>query len=165
MIATALRSSLPSLRTAVRAAPRVAPVRMMPVRSFQTSRMVSGVQTMYTAEHEWIRYDDETNIGKIGITNHAQESLGDVVYIELPPLELEVAKGDQIGSVESVKAASDIYTPVNGIIVGANTQLGDEPGLINKSPMEKGWLAEIKLTNPGDLDDLLTEEAYLATLD
>lgn len=83
--------------------PRLAPAFATPVRSLQTSRTVLGVQTFYTPEHEWVRYDDESNIGTIGITNHAQESLGDVVYIELPQLELEAARGDQIGSVESVR--------------------------------------------------------------
>lgn len=103
----ALRSAVPSLRTAAcaapRAAPRFAPLRAVPVRSFQTSRLAAGTQTFYTPEHEWVRYDDETNVGTIGITNHAQDSLGDVVYIELPPVELEAARGDQIGSVESVR--------------------------------------------------------------
>lgn len=153
--------------------PRVAPSFAMPVRSLQTSRTVLGVQTFYTPEHEWVRYDDESNIGTIGITNHAQESLGDVVYIELPPVELEASRGDQIGSVESVrvrthpqvKAASDIYSPVSGIVVASNVDLDDQPGLVNKSPLGDGWLAQIKLTNPAELDELLSEEAYNASLE
>lgn len=156
-----LRTALPPLRASARA-----PVlRVAPVRSFQTSRLAAGTKTFYTAEHEWLRYDDATNEGVLGITDHAQESLGDVVYIELPQIEQEVTKGDQVGSVESVKAASDIYTPVDGIVTGVNTALDDQPNLINKSPMEHGWLAKIKLANPADLDELLSEEAYKATLD
>lgn len=162
---SALRPALPAFRAATRAVPRVAPVRAAPVRCFQTSRLTAGVKTFFTPEHEWVRYDDETNIGTIGITSHAQESLGDVVYIELPSLELEVARGDQIGSVESVKAASDIYSPVSGVVAEANVALDDQPGLINKSPNEDGWLAKVQLANPAELDELLSEEAYNATLE
>ena len=101
----AIRTAVPTMRgvaTAMpRSMPRMAP-RMMPVRSFQTSRIGAAIKTLYTVEHEWVRYDDQSNIGTIGITNHAQDSLGDVVYIELPPVDLEAARGDQIGSIESV---------------------------------------------------------------
>ncbi|WFD45228.1 glycine cleavage system H-protein subunit [Malassezia psittaci] len=164
----AIRCAVPTIRSAATAMPRPMPrmaSRMMPVRSFQTSRVGAAIKTLYTVEHEWVRYDDESNIGTIGITNHAQDSLGDVVYIELPPLELEAARGDQIGSIESVKAASDIYSPVSGIIVESNVALDDQPNLVNKSPMDQGWLAKIKLSDTSELDQLLTEEAYNATLE
>ena len=95
------------------------------------------------------------------------------MYIELPPVELEASRGDQIGSVESVrvrthpqvKAASDIYSPVSGIVVASNVDLDDQPGLVNKSRLGDGWLAQIKLTNPAELDELLSEEAYNASLE
>ncbi|KAL4399700.1 glycine cleavage system H-protein subunit [Malassezia pachydermatis] len=162
MIAAPLRTAcFSSLRAAVRATP----ARVAPIRSFQTSSVSAAIKTLYTAEHEWIRFDDETNKGVLGITDHAQNSLGDVVYLELPAPGLEVSKGDQIGSIESVKAASDIYSPVSGIISEANEKLNDEMTLVNKSPMEEGWLAKIELTQPGELEELLSEEAYKATLD
>ncbi|KAI3617068.1 hypothetical protein CBS9595_002977 [Malassezia furfur] len=163
MLAALRTAAVPALRAAPRAMPRLAPAFASPVRPLQTSRTVLGVKTFYTPEHEWVRYDDESNIGTIGITNHAQESLGDVVYIELPQLELEAARGDQIGSVES--AASDIYSPVSGIVVASNVDLDEQPGLVNKSPLGDGWLAQIKLTNPAELDELLSEEAYNASLE
>lgn len=169
MIATPLRvACLSTLRSAARA-----PVRAAPVRNFQTSRLAAAVKTFYTPEHEWIRYDDETNEGVLGITDHAQNSLGEVVYLELPEVQLEVSKGDQIGAIESVKAASDIYTPVSGIISEVNTKLNDEMALVNNSPMEEGmciqltpgWLAKIKVTTPAELEELLSEESYKATLE
>ncbi|PKI82526.1 hypothetical protein MVES_003362 [Malassezia vespertilionis] len=151
---------LRTVRPTYRAASRLAPCTAAPIRSLQTSRIAAAVKTLYTPEHEWIRYDDASNEGVIGITNHAQDSLGDVVFIELPSADLEVAKGDQIGSIESVKAASDIYSPVNGIVTDVNVQLGDQPNLVNKSAE-----ADVKLSNPSDLDELLNEEAYKATLE
>ncbi|UZJ56575.1 hypothetical protein CBS101457_005895 [Exobasidium rhododendri] len=129
-------------------------------RYFASSYRVDKVQTRYTAEHEWVKFDDETNIGIIGITDYAQNSLGDVVYVELPSEGSEVKQGEQIGAVESVKAASDIYSPVTGQIKSVNDKLGDEPGLLNKSPQEKGWLCKIQLGNPSEFDVLLNEEAY-----
>ncbi|WFD00992.1 glycine cleavage system H-protein subunit [Malassezia yamatoensis] len=164
----AIRTAVPTMRGVATGVPRCMPrmaSRMSPVRSFQTSRIGAAIKTLYTVEHEWVRYDDESNIGTIGITNHAQDSLGDVVYIELPPVELEAARGDQIGSIESVKAASDIYSPVSGIIVESNVALDDQPNLVNKSPMDQGWLAKIKLSDASELDQLLSEEAYNATLE
>ena len=100
--------------------------------------MSNAIKTLYTAEHEWLKYNDETNEGVLGITDHAQNSLGDVVYLELPAVKLEVSKGDQIGSVESVKAASDIYSPVSGIVSEVNEKLNDEMTLVNKSPEHEG---------------------------
>lgn len=167
MLAAPLRRTcFPTLATAARTLPRAAkPAVAMPVRSFQSSSMLAAVKTRFTTEHEWIAYDDQTNVGTIGITDHAQNSLGDVVFIELPEKKLEVAVGDQIGSVESVKAASDIYSPVSGVVVDTNMALDDQPNLLNKDPHDKGWLAKIQLANPGELDELLSEEAYKATLD
>jgi len=114
----------------------------------------------YTAEHETVSYDDETGLGIITITEHAQSSLGDVVFVELPALETKVAQGDQIGAVESVKAASDIYAPVSGVIKEVNEKLNDQPGLLNKSPEGDGWLCKIQLSDPAEVEDLLTADTY-----
>ncbi|KAF7970581.1 hypothetical protein HWV62_23579 [Athelia sp. TMB] len=114
----------------------------------------------YTEEHETVTYDDATGLGVVTITEHAQSSLGDVVFVELPEVNSKVEQGDQIGAVESVKAASDIYAPVSGIIKEINEQLNDQPGLLNKSPEAKGWLCKIELTKPEEMEKLMTEEAY-----
>lgn len=138
MLAAPLRTAcFSSLRAAARATPRSVP-RVSAARSFQTSSVSNAIKTLYTAEHEWLKYNDETNEGVLGITDHAQNSLGDVVYLELPAVKLEVSKGDQIGSVESVKAASDIYSPVSGIVSEVNEKLNDEMTLVNKSPENEG---------------------------
>ena len=138
MLAAPLRTAcFSSLRAAARATPRSVP-RVSAARSFQTSSVSNAIKTLYTAEHEWLKYNDETNEGVLGITDHAQNSLGDVVYLELPAVKLEVSKGDQIGSVESVKAASDIYSPVSGIVSEVNEKLNDEMTLVNKSPEQEG---------------------------
>ncbi|GAA98224.1 hypothetical protein E5Q_04907 [Mixia osmundae IAM 14324] len=128
--------------------------------SFAARRWASS--TRYTIEHEWITYDDETYIGTIGITDYAAKSLGDVVFVELPNPSDEIATGDTIGSVESVKAASDIYAPVSGTVEEVNTALADQSSLLNKSPEQDGWLCKIKLTRPTEFDGLLTAEAYKA---
>jgi glycine cleavage system H protein len=114
----------------------------------------------YTAEHETVSYDDTTGLGTVTITEYAQSTLGDVVFVELPALGTKVVQGDQIGAVESVKAASDIYAPVSGIIKAVNEKLNDQPGLLNKSPEGGGWLCKIHLSNPTEVEDLLTSEAY-----
>ncbi|KAF8585575.1 hypothetical protein K439DRAFT_1646586 [Ramaria rubella] len=118
------------------------------------------VTKRYTKEHEMISYDDATLLGRLHITKHAAESLGDVVFVELPAKGREVKKGDQIGAVESVKAASDIYAPVSGTIGQINEALGEKPGLMGSDPEMTGWLCEVKLSNPEELDSLLTFEAY-----
>lgn len=100
--------------------------------------------------------------GTIGITNYASKALGDVVYVELPELGLEVSKGDTIGAVESVKSASDIMTPVSGTIKEANAILEEKPGVINKGPETDGWLAKIEVTDASELEGLMTEEEYEA---
>lgn len=96
------------------------------------------------------------------ITDHAQSSLGDVVFVELAEIGTEVEQGGHIGAVESVKAASDIYAPVSGLVEAINTELASQPGLLNKSPEEKGWLCKIKVSDPSELEGLLTEEQYKA---
>ena len=113
----------------------------------------------YTKEHEWIRLDDEGN-AVIGITDHAQELLGDMVYVELPEVDDSVATGDETGVVESVKAASDIYAPISGDIIEVNEELGDAPENVNSEPYESGWLYKMTVGNEGDLDELLTADEY-----
>ncbi|CDU23869.1 probable Glycine cleavage system H protein, mitochondrial precursor [Sporisorium scitamineum] len=146
-------------RSAVRAAPKPFAAPLMRA-GFASSVRISGVQKRFTEEHEWVSFDDATNIGTVGITDYAQKSLGDVVFIELPEAGAQVKKGDDIGAVESVKAASDIYAPVSGQIETVNKKLNDEPSLLNKAPESDGWLCQIKLSNPSDFETLLTAEAY-----
>ncbi|KAI9242088.1 MAG: glycine cleavage system protein H, partial [Podila humilis] len=110
----------------------------------------------FTAEHEWILIDD--GVGTIGITDHAQSALGEIVFAELS--ELKVVEKDTIGSVESVKAASDIYAPISGEVIAVNQELNDSPGLLNESPEIDGWLCKIQISNEDEIKDLLSEEQY-----
>ena len=111
----------------------------------------------YTKEHEWLSLDDEGNV-KIGITDHAQDSLSDVVFVELPEIGSSFSKGDSMAVAESVKAASDIYAPVSGKVVSVNTKLEESPELINESPYDFGWMVTIEPR--GELEDLLDSESY-----
>ncbi|KAK4698612.1 glycine cleavage system H protein, partial [Phenoliferia sp. Uapishka_3] len=130
--------------------------RTVPSRTF-TRTLVSK---RYTIDHEWISFDDATSIGTMGITDYAQKALGDVVYVELPTVSTHVAAGEQMGAVESVKAASDIFAPVSGQVTEINETLGDSPGLLNQSAEIEGWLAKIHLSHPGEFELLLSEKAY-----
>jgi len=113
----------------------------------------------YSKEHEWVRIDDDGN-AIIGITDHAQELLGDMVYVELPEVGTNVAVEDETGVVESVKAASDVYAPVSGEIIEVNEDLVDEPESINSEPYEGGWLYKVELANESDVEALLTPDEY-----
>jgi len=112
----------------------------------------------FTKEHEWIRVEGET--ATVGISNHAQEQLGDVVFAEVPEAGRKVSKGQEAAVVESVKAASDVYAPVSGEVVEGNQALADDPSLVNSDPEGQGWFFKIKLDNPGELDGLMEEGAY-----
>lgn len=112
----------------------------------------------YTQDHEWIIADG--NIGTVGVTDFAQESLGDVTFVELPSVGTQVKKGDAFGVVESVKAASDLYIPVSGTIVEVNESLDDSPDLVNSSPYDDGWLIKIELDEPSQVDELLSPTTY-----
>lgn len=112
----------------------------------------------YTKEHEWIRLDGD--LATIGITHFAQEQLGDVVFVELPDPDTACDAGDEVAVVESVKAASDIYAPVSGVIVTANDALTTQPELVNSDPEGEGWFFQMRLAELGDLDDLLDEAEY-----
>jgi glycine cleavage system H protein len=112
----------------------------------------------YTKEHEWI--DMAGDVGTVGITEYAQEQLGDVVFVELPKIGATVAQNGQIAVVESVKAASEIYAPVSGTITAVNDALAKEPVLVNQSAEDKGWFFKIKLSKPGELAGLMDAAAY-----
>jgi glycine cleavage system H protein len=114
----------------------------------------------YTNEHEWIRV--EGDVGTIGITQYAQEQLGDVVFVDVPAVGRKVAKGESVAVVESVKAASDIYAPVSGEVVEANAALADAPGDVNAEPTGKGWFFKLKLSDKSELDGLMDEAVYAA---
>src|SRR5947208_8386943 len=114
----------------------------------------------YSNEHEWIRV--EGDVGTIGITNYAQEQLGDVVFVDVPTVGRKVAMGESVAVVESVKAASDIFAPASGEIVESNTALADSPGDVNAEPMGKGWFFKLRLSNKSELDGLMDEAAYNA---
>ncbi|ERP90045.1 MAG: glycine cleavage system protein GcvH [Pseudomonadales bacterium] len=117
----------------------------------------------YASSHEWAKNDDGTVT--VGITAHAQDAMGDLVYVELPEVGQVVAAGDEAGVVESVKAASDIYAPVSGEIVAINEALEDEPELVNNAPYEGGWLFKIAMSEESDLDNLLTADQYQAQIE
>jgi len=112
----------------------------------------------FTKEHEWVRV--EGDVATVGISDHAQEALGDIVFAEVPDAGRSVAKGDDAAVVESVKAASDVYAPVSGEIVEGNGALGDDPSLINRDPEGEGWFFKLKLSDPSELEGLMDEDAY-----
>ncbi|HEY3369013.1 MAG TPA: glycine cleavage system protein GcvH [Symbiobacteriaceae bacterium] len=114
----------------------------------------------YTKEHEWIKV--EGNVGTVGITDFAQDSLGDVVFVEVPTVGRVLKQGEQFGVVESVKTVSDLYSPVSGKVVAVNAELEASPEAVNAGPYDKGWMIKIELTNPGELNGLLEASAYEA---
>ena len=117
-------------------------------------------QYRYTKDHEWI--DVQGGTAKIGITDYAQHELGDVVFVELPAVGAKLEKGKSLGSVESVKAVSDIYAPTTGEVIETNTELQNKPETINSDPHGAGWLVKIKLANPADVNALMDAAAYEA---
>lgn len=114
--------------------------------------------TRYTKDHEWIRLDGD--VATVGITEHAQSQLGDIVYVELPEIGRKVDKGGEAAVVESVKAASDVYAPASGEVVAVNDALGSTPGTINEEAEGKGWFFRLRLASPGELDELMSAEQY-----
>ena len=116
----------------------------------------------YSETHEWARSQNGTV--KIGITAYAQDQLGDIVFVELPQIGDSLDKGAEFGTVESVKAVSELYIPIGGEVVAVNQTLEDAPELVNTDPYNGGWMIEVKPTNPSEMKDLLTAEAYLETL-
>ena len=112
----------------------------------------------YSKDHEWVFI--ENNIATVGITDHAQESLGDIVFVELPEIGKDVLSGNEVSVIESVKAASDIFTPIDGKIIETNNKLNDDASIINKDPENEGWIFKIEISNSKNLDDLMNLEQY-----
>lgn len=126
------------------------------------SELILPDELYYTENHEWTRTDDERVTA--GISDYAQEQLGDVVFVELPQVGDTFAKGEEFGTVESVKAVSELYMPVGGEITAINTALDESPGLVNSKPYEDGWMIEIKPGDNSELDTLMTKTAYMEML-
>jgi glycine cleavage system H protein len=112
----------------------------------------------FTKDHEWIRVDGDT--ATVGISNHAQEQLGDIVFAEVPETGRQLSKGQEAAVVESVKAASDVYSPVSGEVLDGNSKVADDPSIVNSDPEGDGWFFKLKLDNPSELDGLMDEAAY-----
>ena len=112
----------------------------------------------FTREHEWIRAEGDT--ATVGISDHAQQALGDIVFAEVPEAGKRLSKGDEAAVVESVKAASDVYAPVSGEVVEGNAAVADDPALVNRDPEGEGWFFKLRLEDPGELDGLMDEAAY-----
>lgn len=111
----------------------------------------------YSKDHEWVKVEGDTVF--IGITDHAQDSLGDIVFVELPEVGTEINANDVLGVVESVKAASDVFSPISGVVININEMLEDNPELVNEKPYES-WIVKLQITDNGELDDLLSPEEY-----
>jgi glycine cleavage system H protein len=118
----------------------------------------------YLSSHEWARLEDDGTV-TIGITDHAQEALGDVVYVETPDVESEVLAGQEAGVVESVKAASDIFSPVSGVVIAVNEELEETPETVNSSPYDDGWFFKVRPSEISELENTLDEEAYKALIE
>ncbi|WP_369310473.1 glycine cleavage system protein GcvH [Providencia rettgeri] len=121
-------------------------------------------ELMYTREHEWLR-DEGNGEYTVGITEHAQETLGDMVFVDLPEVGSVVSAGDDVAVVESVKAASDIYAPLSGEIVAINSELSDSPELVNEQPYQEGWIFRIKASDTTELADLIDAEGYTSMIE
>ncbi|XP_065497136.1 glycine cleavage system H protein, mitochondrial [Caloenas nicobarica] len=138
--------------------PRLSPpLRVPAARRLVTSSLVLSARK-FTDKHEWVSV--ENGIGTVGISNFAQEALGDVVYCSLPEIGTKLSKNDEFGALESVKAASELYSPLSGEVTDVNAALADNPGLVNKSCYQDGWLIKMTVENPADLDELMSEDAY-----
>ncbi|XP_045893139.1 glycine cleavage system H protein, mitochondrial-like [Micropterus dolomieu] len=122
-----------------------------------SSRLTAALK--FTDKHEWIRVEDD-GIGTVGISNFAQEALGDVVYCGLPEVGTQLAQQDEFGALESVKAASELFSPLTGEVVEVNALLADNPGLVNKSCYKDGWLMKMTIANPAELETLMDEASY-----
>ena len=120
---------------------------------------------LYTSDHEWLRRDaDRQDEVTIGITEFAQEQLGDVVYLELPPEGTELTAGAPFGEIESAKTVAELFAPVSGELIGVNGELEDRPELVNESPFDEGWIVRVRISNADELDSLLDADAYRALI-
>ena len=120
---------------------------------------------LYTEEHEYLAKTDQDDVYTVGITDYAQGELGDIVFVELPEAGESFGKGDAFGTVEAVKAVSDLYMPVSGEIVEVNEALNDDPSQVNSDPYGEGWMIRIKVSDPSQLDDLMDADAYAAHIE
>lgn len=116
----------------------------------------------YTKDHEWVRL--EGDVGVVGITDHAQQALGDIVFVDMPAVGARLEQGAQFGTIESVKAVSELYAPVSGEVVAVNAVLADHPERVNSDPHGEAWMLRVKLADPKELDTLMDSAAYAATL-
>ena len=114
----------------------------------------------FSNEHEWVRTEGDSGEVTIGITEYAAGELGDIVFIELPEVGLEIKAADTMGTIEAVKTVADLYAPVSGTVTEANSELESQPELVNGSPYEEGWFVKIKLSNPAELENLMSHDAY-----
>jgi glycine cleavage system H protein len=121
-------------------------------------------ETRYTTDHEWVRLEDDGTV-TIGITDHAQEALGDIVFVELPIVDRDVVDGESCATVESTKAANDVFAPMAGRIAEINEAIVEDPGLINRDPMGEGWFWRMEPDEDDKFEALLDEEAYQALLE
>ena len=128
------------------------------IKTLKIKAMKFPEELKYTKEHEWIRVEGDT--ATVGITDYAQSELGDIVYVEVPNVGETLSQGDTLGTIEAVKTVADIYMPVDGEVLEMNPDLADAPELINQDPYGKGWIVKIKITNPDQLNGLLTAEQY-----
>lgn len=120
-------------------------------------------ETRYTKDHEWVSIDG--SIATIGITDHAQQALGDIVFVELPETGRDVVEGESVAVVESVKAASDVYAPLGGKVLEANEAIVDDPALVNSAPTGDGWFFRIEIADPGEIENLMEAGDYMAYLE
>jgi len=120
--------------------------------------LITPPELRYTKDHEWVRVQD--GIGTVGITDYAQDQLGDVVYVDLPSPGKQLTQLAVFGEIESVKAVSELYSPVSGEVIESNQALADKPELVNESPYGEGWLMKVRLTDEGEVDRLLTADQY-----
>jgi glycine cleavage system H protein len=118
----------------------------------------------YTAEHEWVRLTDDGSTAQIGITDYAQDALGDIVYVQLPDVGDEVSAGSPMGELESTKSVSDLFAPVSGTVKSRNEDLDAQPELVNSDPYGAGWVVEIAVSDPSQLDGLMSAADYEATV-
>ena len=163
------------VKSAVRICPKAVPARaafvskpvvfprgswavQQPSRGF--SQSIQRLEKRYTETHEWVDVSADGKSCKIGISTHAAEALGDIVFVEVPEVGHELTSGDAFGSVESVKSASDLVSPVSGTVIAANEQIVDKPSELGSDPEGEGWLIEVEPTNLSDLDGLMDAAAY-----
>jgi glycine cleavage system H protein len=128
----------------------------------QIDELVTPNDVRYTDNHEWARVEGQ--IIRIGVTDYAQDQLGDIVFVDVPQIGKKLKKGEECGTLESVKAVAEVYMPVSGEIAAINTSLENSPGLVNTAPYSEGWLAEIKPSAPSEMEGLMGSEAYIETL-